>query len=637
MIFILSGELAIPYHFATPAKETNDILAACFPTEGWVLGGSDPPNTTDSFSNGIGFVFAARPRGQGSGHAQFNDLNFEIWAYGANVTDGQGGSDFASKLSWSYNTIQINGLGQFEMQEGPMMPIHAAVLAFTNADDYVYCVGDATYAYPHNPLLYQDQPAGWLVPQNYASRVWNGELSSVTKVQRHILFMHHRYFIIYDDLAATNDTTFQWVYHVLPDAVTNFAGNGSFTYSVPTLNSRLIHPYPWTNVDISVYQVVSSDLLMATNLYGPLAYSNPLTGENYYDTAMDDLTNRTGNVLYTNSIWVSNVTPTTNFHFMTVIYPVKPGDPPPTIRRIDDYTVAVTNGLRTVGDVISFDPRTTHQATLIVNSPLMQSSTSPLPTPVPVDPVYVTDGTGGAPLKPNVPLKLRRLGPPAINILLSDQVFSPTPGYSAWWNPDSLSGVDYATVPSWIDSSSGRFTASQVALGCQPLLRVANQNSHNYVTFDGKDDYLSAIACPPIDQPLEIFCVARIQDASLNCVAVGNAAAEGLGVGLFHGQHYMAAGNGLVGGSGTNAWVQITAAFNGSSSQLFVNGAEVVPPGQNVGSDPLTGVNLGAFYALNQLCLFWNGDLGDVIIYPRILSAAERQATENALRSKFGF
>ena len=118
-----------------------------------------------------------------------------------------------------------------------------------------------------------------------------------------------------------------------------------------------------------------------------------MTGENYFASAFQhDFTNGTANPLMTNSIWVANKTPANRFHFMTVIYPVPPGEPEPTISRLDDYTVSVTKGGQR--DVISFDPQTTNACTLIVNSPFLGSSMTPLPAPP--TPLY-TDSRGSSP------------------------------------------------------------------------------------------------------------------------------------------------------------------------------------------------------------------------------------------------
>ena len=53
-----------------------------------------------------------------------------------------------------------------------------------------------------------------------------------------------------------------------------------------------------------------------------------------------------------------------------VIYPVKSGETPPTIQRLDSLTISVTQGTDT--DVISFDPNTAFPATLIVDVAAIQ-------------------------------------------------------------------------------------------------------------------------------------------------------------------------------------------------------------------------------------------------------------------------
>jgi hypothetical protein len=60
---------------------------------------------------------------------------------------------------------------------------------------------------------------------------------------------------------------------------------------------------------------------------------------------------------------------------MAVIYPVRPGDAPPDITRIDDLTVEVRSGPER--DVISFRRDAAASATLVVDTP----SLTPLPAP----------------------------------------------------------------------------------------------------------------------------------------------------------------------------------------------------------------------------------------------------------------
>jgi len=177
----------------------------------------------------------------------------------------------------------------------------------------------------------------------------------VAKVQRHVMFPHRKYIVLYDDLATTNNATFQWIWHTL--GTNRMGSGGSFDYTVrPYLPDWA---YPWSNVTVHVFQVVNPNLLAVTNRQGANVYINPYTGMNLSAYATYDSV-----APMTNAVWVTNITPTNQFHFMTVIYPVKPGDTDPTITRVDDYTVHVVQGAN--DDVISADP-TTSPPTFLLN------------------------------------------------------------------------------------------------------------------------------------------------------------------------------------------------------------------------------------------------------------------------------
>ncbi len=636
-INVYYNEIVPPFYYAMPAPQPCPTTATYAAADGWAWGATYPQNTVNCFSNGVGFIFAARPKGQngGVGHAQFNDLNFEIFGYGANITDGVGGSDYGSKLSWSYNTVQVNGLGQAQSQEGPIVPAVARLLAFTNSTDFTYCAGDATYAYPHTPFPFAGDPGGWLIPPTYVSLLSGGPLANLTKMQRHILFEHHQYFVIFDDMASSTPANFEWVYHAYQSnglPVNNLTTGGSFNYSVTPMS----HPYPWTNVNVYVYQVVNPLLLSAVDEYGTNAYKNPVTGEDYFADAMNDLTNGTANPLQNNVIWVTNLTPTNQFHFMTVIYPVPPGGTPPSIGRIDDYTVAVTNGGQV--DVISFDPKTTNAYTLLVNSPYINTSSSALPAPP--TPLYTNSYSSTAQSTNGNPSQNTGPALSAVNAwIISNQVpstFAPVPGYYAWWNSDTLTGSNGSLVASWVDSSSNAFNLGQSTAAAQPIIEVQMQNGRNCLLFNGINNFLTTTGMLPLNQPLEIFCVAHPANLNFNGIVVGNASGNALGMGVYNNKYFEVAGDGLLGGTEASAWLAMTAIFNGTSAQFFVNGTQVIAPGNNVGSDNLSGVELGAMFNGSQT-YFWNGHIGDVIIYTNVLSTANQQAVEAGLRAKYGF
>jgi hypothetical protein len=69
-------------------------------------------------------------------------------------------------------------------------------------------------------------------------------------------------------------------------------------------------------------------------------------------------------------VWLTTREPVERRHFLAVVYPAPPGGKPPEIKRLDDWTVRVRDGERE--DVISFDPNTTHPATIRIDLPAMQ-------------------------------------------------------------------------------------------------------------------------------------------------------------------------------------------------------------------------------------------------------------------------
>ena len=614
-------EFCLPFYFTPPAPQTNMTLAAVYPEEGWVSGSTYPPNTLQCFSNGVGFVFQARPRGAqpsaGTGHAHSSDLSYQMWAYGAAITDaGDHPMDSYAKVPWSHYSLLVNGLGTFQPTDAQVTPYYARIMAFTNAPDYVYCAADGTAAYPRGNFY----PGGWLTPAPMSALYANAPLAALTRVQRHILFEHHQYFVIYDELSSTNPSTFTMLYHVLENTLSNLNG-ASFTYSA---TNQLAPNKP--PVTVLVSQVVSPALLSVQVLTGTNVQGNPITGENYWQSGVD--TPRA------NAVWVSSLTPATNFHFMTVIYPVAPGGSMPTITRLDDYTVAVTNGAQ--GDVISFNPQTTNAATFLVHAPAI--GLAGLNTNPPVN--YLSAPTSGGtqaaavvlpPALP-APANLRTIPPvPAGS--------TPVPGFWAWWNPDTLSGANGTPVSAWVDSSAAARHAGQTTTSKQPALNVGARNGHNALSFNGTSQTLVWPNSTAAPQPLEIFVVCQLNDVTARHELLSSQDTSG---GLFLCEHY---GDGTTSyGCSENAgswvipsrpfstnWTEITFIYNGPASQVW---KDYSPVGSgDCGTNGFKGISIGSY--LDQL--YWNGQMGDILIYTNVLNLSDQQFNESLLRGKYGF
>jgi hypothetical protein len=337
--------------------------AAIYPVGGWAFGSSRPVNTYEAWTNGCGFIFCARPRGNDYMHDHAMDLSYQFWAYGSTITDAGGGMYPYAKIPMAHNVLLVNGLGEAQPKV-QWCPNYCKLAAFETGSNYVYVAAEATRAYPVTNFTVT---VGWLTPSQYTTLHSGGPLSGLTGVIRHILFMRGRYWVIYDSLASKTPSTFSWLYHIYENTVSQVdSNNASFTY---TSNTRKLTGYDAKAPAVTVLVQHIAGNVTLTDMNGTNVRSNPITGENYYND---------GNMsrIRAHAMWVSNRTPATNFHFLSVVYPIKPGASPPEIKRLDDYTVEVTNGNE--HDVISFDSRTKHPATFLVDLPSLTGTSQPI-------------------------------------------------------------------------------------------------------------------------------------------------------------------------------------------------------------------------------------------------------------------
>ena len=346
-------------------------------------------NTSGCFK-GVGFNFKAAPNsGLGNGpntHANYAGLSYQLWAYGAPLTDA--GEDNlntgVSKFSEDHYTILVDGLGQWQTQYGVTEPFYSRLTAFATSSHYVYIAADATNAYPRK----LDYAAGGSGGYDYIE----APLAHLQKVQRHFLFVKNKYFIVYDDLQASRPSTFSSLYHVpfvygdldsankassQQDLLDLNKGNASFTYTssnVPPYDIYFDTQRPaFTKVLVPVQvQVINSpSTLRIDDMKGDtpgnnthtnpiphrhLSLVDPATGRYDFIVGLKDWLSSRSFYHRAHSLWFSNATPQTNFHFMTVIYPKNPAIArEATIERINDFTARITDQEGNV-DVISFNP-----------------------------------------------------------------------------------------------------------------------------------------------------------------------------------------------------------------------------------------------------------------------------------------
>ncbi len=338
----------LPFFHPPPAPQTNTVLAKAFFEDGWVMAQSKPPNLKEGFTNGVGIIFQARPKGSEVGHSHASDLSFQLWAYGAQLTDAGGAYNSAiAQVPIGQYCLLVDGVGPMQGYFRQSAPWCAKITAFTNGSDFTYFAADGVNAYPR-----VRQVSGGDTTQEYYRYQNAPPLAHLQTVQRQILFQRRKYFVMHDTLKSTKDCKFTWLYHVLEPTLANPTANG-FTYTCT--NQYVGGP----SVTVHVVHCAYPADLEFENMKGNNVYRNPLNGTNYWWAA--DPHPRS------HALWYSNRTLRKDWRFLTVIYPVKAGDPAPVIRRLDDFTVEVTNGSEQ--DVISFDKNTTKPATVIVDLP----------------------------------------------------------------------------------------------------------------------------------------------------------------------------------------------------------------------------------------------------------------------------
>lgn len=297
------------YGVTPPPSPTNSSSAKLFSEDGWVTASTYGANTLDAFTNGVGFVFTARPRGTEGGHSINCDGGIDIWAYGAKVTDGGGYNlDPYGYLPEAQDTVFVNGQGEkvnsayANYSAEQILPWYARIAAYSNSASFTYAMGDITPAF---------------------TNTYNPQSANVIKVKRHVLFSRTgKYLVLYDELSARTNSTFSWQWHILQPGVANITSSG-FNYGCTNFAGQTV-----TN-----YVFFATSGLTVTNMTGTNVLRNPITG--VWTSDANDPHRRA------NALWYSS-SPSTSGSFLAVIAPQQPGKSAPSFSRLDDSTVAVT-------------------------------------------------------------------------------------------------------------------------------------------------------------------------------------------------------------------------------------------------------------------------------------------------------
>jgi hypothetical protein len=353
-------DASLLYSFPAPEPLTSDY-GRLYPEDGWAIASSKPANDYDTFTNGLGFILQCRPRGGDNGHVPVgSDLSAQLWAYGSSVTHAGGNPSLAGYVFQpeAADGLFVDGHGATRpgYTKYPDLPVYGWIMAYTNSStNYTYCAADGT---------------GF-----FTNAIQSEIKANVQRVMRHILMQRGKYWVFFDSFVTQTNARFGWIWHL--QEVTATTNANGFTYTTTNYAGGLV-----TNIVFNV----ATDWNIHQQL-GAAGSTNPITGVGYVNAYPP-----------ASVVWTTNSTPSTNFHFLTVIYPVKPGDAAPTIARLSDWTVAVTNGVDV--DIISWRTNEPYASTMIIDSEGISgyvAQDNPTP-PEPPDPPSSTNRVANATL-----------------------------------------------------------------------------------------------------------------------------------------------------------------------------------------------------------------------------------------------
>ncbi len=339
-----------------PSEKTKYV----FPASGFVMVHEYSPSEKKAFKDGVGVMFCSRPN---RGDEYNNENTFQMYAYGQYLNYGghSGDENPFGFQTIAHNTIMVDGLGQTITEQSREQGYRAVLMAYENGDNFSYWMGDATAAYPRHDEYAYDFNSGWAAKTqiNYDSSLFGPKgAPKLERFRRHMLFMRNKYLIIYDDLKTdpTRPSQFSWRYRVLNEGNPNYdASNGLLSYKLG-------------DVKVFLKQVAYADSLDYLDLKDKDQFKNPITGMDYLKNkwvALDMKEPRYNKNICKDNYWFTTKNPESNFHFLVVIYPVKPGTEDPVITRMDDNTVKVEKDGET--DIVSFDINTKIPTTIKVD------------------------------------------------------------------------------------------------------------------------------------------------------------------------------------------------------------------------------------------------------------------------------
>lgn len=216
------------------------------------------------------------------------------------------------------------------------------------------------------------------------------------------------------------------------------------------------------------------------------------------------------------------------------------------------------------------------------------------------------------------------------------------PNLSAWWKADSLALAAGAAVSSWADSGPGGFTATQATAAARPTFQTGQINGKPVVRFDGVDDGLVSGASSSHPETT-IFAVVRPSTVTATGI-YSVRAGSGSGALIFRIRDtkinfgYQAVTQAAFGTTSlaANASRVITGSYSDSANTTayYLDGS--ADGGSTAETTSLTaGLTSAIGMEPGQSARYFVGDIAEIIIYSRVLTASERAEVHSYLQDRY--
>lgn len=227
---------------------------------------------------------------------------------------------------------------------------------------------------------------------------------------------------------------------------------------------------------------------------------------------------------------------------------------------------------------------------------------------------------------------------------------------STLYSGASLASPDGA-ISEWRDKSGNAFNATQSTGVSQPLRKTAIQNGRDIVRFDGSNDYLISASNSLLRDVggATIFCVRKWNSSPTTSpiiFSVRSSSALSIRAGIFGG---IVANKASVGGRrldsdsfasipssanvSTSLFESQSGVFDYANSDLsqYINGSldgstTTFQTNGNTSDTDSSGITVGATAVGTQVA---HSDIAEILVFPRVLATAERQAVELYLANKW--